>query len=227
MKLNYIYILLILALVSCDTEENQVYEVFADVFIETQIQGNDTVHAIVYSTLAYFPMKSVKGSTPSGEEVILVNNYEEELGYSKEPVAEDFSTEIPELGKYSFDIIFDNKDELSKGNSLSEKIVYPPTILGIEYNEEFEVVNISWANVEGADAYMLKIYSGGTQIFATHPEFSDPPQESYTIEIPREDFEQYVPGELVFEISSVLYENISDLNFLQALGGSSETLSIN
>lgn len=222
-----LFLLAILMLWSCNQEEEKTYVVFADVFIRTQISEKDTLHAVVYSNLSYSSMKRVIATTPLGEIVELVNSGDNDLVYVKEPGEEDFSVLIPEIGKYSFNIVFDNNDTRSESNSLSEKIILPPEILGLEYDEDSNAAILTWKNVEGANAYLVKIFSGEEQIYASQPFVFDPPGESYVRVIPRSTFEQYLPGELVFEISSVLYESETNLTLLQALSGSRASLTIN
>jgi hypothetical protein len=170
-------------------------------------------------------MKSVLASTPSGEEIAMESYNQDDLVYSKEPEEENFTTEIPELGKYSFEIVFDN-DDVTESNSLSEKTVLPPNILSIEHNKEIDEVKLTWEDVEDAEAYLLKVFSGDEQIYSSQPLLSDTALTTYEANIPLEDFEQYLPGELEFEVASILYESTSNTSYLQALSGSSEVLSI-
>jgi len=224
-KLSYT-LFLFGALWSCNPEEDKTYEIIADVFIKTKILNSDTVHAVVYTTVSYSKMKSVVVGTPSGEEVVLEPHHPGKLVYVNEPDDSVYTAEIPEIGRYNFEIIFDNNDEEKESNSLSEKYILPPGILALEYNAGAEEAYMNFGNVEGADAYLMKVYSGGVLIYSSYPIIFDSPQESYGVYISREAFKDYVPGELTFEVASVLYENISDPDFLQAYGSSTGILTI-
>jgi len=150
--------------VSCNNDTEEPFQVLADAYYVNQFEQGEVRTAISYYAYANKHIASATVSTPSGETVTL----EDELGYSttwlKEPELTDFSTDIPDEGTYQFTVMSQDGVELVKNDVLENVDLGIPEMDTITYNATNFGYNVTWAELENTDAYMIRVLKEDRQI---------------------------------------------------------------
>lgn len=213
--------LILMGLVSCNKKSSPDYTTTVDVFSQTTVYNNDTVHGIVYSVITLAPAASVEVQTPDGQTVPL-DSYDGS-GYSYYLQTPDslMTSTVPVPGTYTFSVNFNDGMTATDTNDLTSDFLYPPHITAAEYKASSSGVYLKWDEVANADGYQVKVFSGDTQVYNIAP-FSGVTE----LTIPTSYVSGYVPGTLRFELIALKFES-SAYTSIQTISTANRDVTIN
>ena len=213
--------LILMGFVSCNTKSSPDYSTTVDVFSQTTVYNNDTVHGIVYSVITLTPAASVEVQTPDGQTVPLDSYDGSGYSYYKQTPDSLMTSSVPVAGTYTFTVNFSGGMTATDTNTLTSDFLYPPHIVTAEYQSSTGGVYLKWDAVTNADGYQIKVFSGDTQVYNIAP-FSG----STEITIPTSYLSNYVPGTLKFEIIALKFES-SAYTSIQTISTTNRNITIN
>lgn len=213
--------LMLIGLASCNKKSTPDYTTTVDVFSQTTVFNNDTVHGIVYSLISLTPVASVEVQTPNGQTIPL-DSYDG-TGYSYYLQTPDslMTSAIPTPGTYTFSVSFSDGMTTTDTNTLTSDFLYPPHVTAAEYQTNVSGVHLKWDEVANADGYQIKIFNGDTQVYNIAP-FSG----STELTIPTSYISNYIPGTLRFEVIALKFES-SAYTSIQTISSTSRNVTIN
>lgn len=155
----------LLFLASCDKEEKVT--VVGDVYVVTQLLGQDTLYGLSIHAYSFDPFSTVS-VVPDGDpgttyHLAAYPGFKTDFYYDT-PEAE-LSAEKPTTGNYHFTAVFESGEVLETDDVLHSTILYPPVIKECSYDVVSAKATVEWETVTGADIYVIKLYDGDDLVF--------------------------------------------------------------
>ncbi|MEN8117669.1 MAG: hypothetical protein ABFS16_11860 [Bacteroidota bacterium] len=208
----FIAIMILTGIISCDDDKDTIaFKVVGDVFVVKRKIDDETKFANAYYAYGTHSMSLAKVTTPDGTAIQLNPLGDQANTYQVEPKMNDYATDLPEPGNYTFDVI--NEDIPHQAIDLLEfdNIDYP-TITSTEYNNASQTLTVEWETVEQADKYVVKmannvgviVYDVGQLLPNTMTSFQIDPNVGNWTEEP------IIGTSYTVEVYAYLYENGTD-----------------
>lgn len=155
-------------LVSCDddTTDKGDIQVIGDAFILKRKIDEKIQYAYTYYLYANFPMSSASVTTPDQELIPLAVSDQLSLEFSKEPLFEDYTENIPQSGLFHFNAKYIDTDYNTTDN-LTFIDMAIPEITSTEYFYAAETLKVDWNTVPEADSYIVRMIDGDNNVFFT------------------------------------------------------------
>lgn len=201
-KLSTVILLvgIMLGLFSCKSEE-VLPIVNSDVFVITKKVDGVVMHGLGLHTYANVTMNGVVAEDEMGESYILraYNNYT--LEYYTETDSEDYSTDLPESGLYTFSVALNNGEILTVSDDLEGTYIEPVNFTTCEYDPNNNRINVVWEasneedysvlilrNSQGAMVYYsntlgTSVVSGSITTSGWSGDYAPVAGETYTVEL--------------------------------------------
>ncbi len=222
-RLMILPLTLLLGFASCEDEEETALQANPDVFYMTRNTSNGSEGAPVFYVYANKNLEMVTVTTPDQEEVELSPNSGFNDVFSREPSDEDYQTNGPEAGTYSFDVLGAGGEELFLEDELGEQVLHPVELtIAVADN----ILDVEWTEAEGADRYALRILepSNGSETEMIRSNLI----EGNTLEVSgySNDFNPRTGNNYIVELRAFLFENVDyDLTSnIQAVSVSRDTI---
>lgn len=200
----------------------------ADVFVKAikNAQG-ETVYVPIHSVFSYNKMTSVSVTSPSGTSTSLINYENGGNSFYNEPADADYLTTQPAVGTYTYTVKFDNGEEKTYTNSLSDSKILPANITSLTKTANGDSVYIYWDAIANVDFYQIKIQKGTTQILYADGLYdsSSPKKQNLRMGFLLSNLISNSSGIYTFEIAGKLYETIAH-DYLQALSSSTKDITL-
>ena len=217
---------ILMGLVSCNKKSSPDYSTSVDVFSQTSVYNNDTVHGIVYSVITLAQAASVEVQTPDGQTVPLDNYKGSGFSFYKQTPDSEMTATLPAPGTYTFTVNFSDGMKATDTNILTSDFLYPPHLRFAAYEAGSGSVKLTWDKVANADGYQVKVFSGDNQIYNIAPFASSATQDSVVVNIPTSYVSSYLPGTLKYEVVALQFET-SAYNAIQAISTVDKDIEIN
>jgi len=217
--------LILMGLASCNKKSSPDYTTTVDVFSQTKVYNNDTVHGIVYSAITLASAASIEVQTPDGQTVPLDSYDGSGYSYYLQTPDSEMTSTVPVSGTYTFTVNFSDGMTATETNDLTSEFLYPPHILAAEYQGDAGRVYLKWDQVANADGYQVKVFSGDNQIYNIAP-FDGGTQSTIELPIPTSYISSYVPGTLKFEVIALKFET-SAYTSIQTISTTDREITIN
>ncbi|WP_321288099.1 hypothetical protein [uncultured Sunxiuqinia sp.] len=182
----YIIPVLAVALVSCEPEEIP-FRSQADVFMITKtIENNnqiDTLYGFALHVFANKPMTNVSVSPENATDIAysLVAVEENPYNYYYQTEDNNFSQQLPNIGKYDFNILAETGESESKTDNLLEDFIYPTDTINYEYDTEKKQHVLSWNKIDDASYIIIQLYNTDNELVFNSPNSIDGKKTSYTL----------------------------------------------
>ena len=167
MPYSLLLLLIIAGITSCESEEI-IANARGDAFIVTKIMDGDTVFGLSLHAVGNSPFSSVIASPNDDQgQLYQLDPY---LGSSYEYYYEedDYSTELPYVGDYEFEAVFQSGDEDTSTDVLADEIIYPPVITMSEFTSSDSQINLEWELKDDVDYCIVAIFDeGGNLVFVS------------------------------------------------------------
>lgn len=152
--------------ISCNKEEETTYEAEADVFVKKKLVDGVVEYAPVFYVYGTASIESVTVTPPDGEtetvELEQSENYT--TVFEKDANGEDFSTELPDEGVYTFDILFKDGVSYSASDYLYDEELDLPVISECYWDDANSSVYVSWEPVSNVYAYSVNFFDQDNNI---------------------------------------------------------------
>ena len=152
---------------SCNKDNEEPFQVFADVYYINRVIQGEVQTAISYYAHANNHIASATAETPDGETITL----EDQLGFSttwmKDPELSDYSIVVPDEGTYKFTVTSQDGVELVKNDVLKNVDLGIPEFDTITYSAVNYGYNVTWNEVENTDAYIVRVLNENGLIIFT------------------------------------------------------------
>ncbi|GET26894.1 hypothetical protein [Prolixibacter sp. NT017] len=218
--------LILMGLASCNKKSKPDYTTTVDVFSQTKVYNNDTVHGIVYSAITLASAASVEVQTPDGQTVPLDSYDGSGYSYYLQTPDSEMTSTVPVPGTYTFSVNFSDGMTATETNDLTSEFLYPPHITIAEYQADASSVHLKWDKVANADGYQVKVFSGDTQVYNIAPFAGGAGQDTVELSIPTSYLSGYVPGTLKFEVIALKFET-SAYTSIQTISTTDREITIN
>jgi hypothetical protein len=218
--------LILMGFASCNKKSSTDYSTTVDVFSQTTVYNNDTVHGIVYSVITLAQAASVEVQTPDGQNVPLDRYNGSSYSFYKQTPDSEMTAAVPVPGTYTFTVNFNDGMKATETNNLTSDFLYPPHLTVAEYLADEGKVHLKWDKVANADGYQVKVFSGDTQIYNIAPFAGGAGEDTVELSIPTSYVSAYVPGTLRYEIVALKFET-SAYTSIQAISTTSRDIAIN
>lgn len=216
MKKNFLFVIgaLIIGFTACEPEEID-FDSSADVFTITKTVGTgtevDTLYGFALHVFANKSMTSVSASPDDGTNVTYqlepYDGYTYDF-YYETPEA-DFSTELPYVGKYDFNILAESGESALKSDNLSDDFIYPTDVLEYAYDEENNKHVLTWNEIDDADYIVIKLFDTEENLVFSNPQSVKGDKETYTIPVSSGWVNGAIPepgDQFVLDLSGYAYE---------------------
>lgn len=228
-KLQLIAIVALIMLGFSGCEKSAVTnEAYPDVFVKTikNTQG-DAVFAAIHSVISYSGVSSVSVKAPDGTVTQLINYQNSGYSFYNEPAVTDYLPTPPAAGIYTYTVKFNNAEEKTYTNALTNAILAPANISALVKSTNGDTIYITWDAIANVDYYQLIINRGTSQVF-----FADNLLDSNT---PKKTFMKFgiakayltsgTSGTYSFEMAGKLYETTGS-QYLQAISSATKTIDL-
>jgi hypothetical protein len=221
---KYIYRIVILGvatvamLVSCNKTETDT-EVYIDSYIQSIFNKQGVpVYNVVHTAYSYVKLSSVSVSGTSGQTIQLTNYANNGFSfYTPLLTAQDSATytaTVPAPDSYTYKATNESGEVVSKVDATTTASLMPAQQLNA-VKTTTDIV-LSWQPVSNVEAYKVRIYSedlsthASTLIFESG--FLVPVDATSVLSIPFSlvSFSQYLSSNLIFEVSSFIFESKQD-----------------
>lgn len=212
---------------SCNKNDDSITAA-CDVYVVTQMSGQDTLYGLSMHAYAFYAMSSVVVN-PTND---LTTTYHLQA-YSGFPTdfyydtpENELSTEKPVTGNYHFKATFENGNIDEEDDILYSDILYPPVITECTYDTSGSKAVLEWDPVTGADAYVIKVYHGDDLVFLS--DLIDPDYTNVSFNASSvywgDDYEPTSGTNLLIRVSAFKYEPNGDSYNVQASTSSDHDL---
>lgn len=155
---------LMIGMISCGPEE-VIFDPSSDVFIVTKTITNadqtDTVYGLALHVFANKAIQSAVAGPDDGSnttyELTAFGGYPYDFFYQT-PDA-DFSSTVPYIGDYSFDVIAQSNESSIMGDKLLDDFIYPTDSLGASFDSSTGATKLGWHKIEDADYIVIKLFN--------------------------------------------------------------------
>lgn len=205
---------LLITLYSCDKEVEK--QILPDAYIISKIVGVDTIYSLGAYVSSNTAMKSVSIKSPDGSlNVDLIKTDEGGQIFERQLKDENFSKIKPTVGNYNFEITYDDETAIDTTDYVSSETLDPIAVENVEFNSEYNSIEVSWVKNEEADFYILIFLRHDSIVFKSNsigPNFSsvdiynNTPNWYHTINSNPSDTLQVL-------VTSVLYESSNSINY--------------
>lgn len=158
---NFFYAIILLAaplmMTSCNDDEPEAFEALADVYYISQMSDGELQYGTYYYAYGNGPINSVTVTLPGGDEVELDESFNTGTTWANEPDSADFSSDLPEEGNFLFNVVSENGESLQVTEMLEVDSLAIPAFTKTEYGDNTFGYSLEWNDVEGADAYLVRI----------------------------------------------------------------------
>ncbi|HKJ80254.1 MAG TPA: hypothetical protein VKA10_11995 [Prolixibacteraceae bacterium] len=158
---NLFYAITLLAVAisisSCNDNEQVIFEADADVYWLSKMNDGEIQHGVYYFAYGNNPINTVTVTLPGGEEIDLDKSFNAATTWANEPDSVDFKGEFPEAGSYLFNVVSESGETVQVSEMLEIDSLEIPVFTQVEYNDTILGYNLEWDDVEGAEAYLVKL----------------------------------------------------------------------
>lgn len=169
-----IVVFLVSGLYSCDEESGTLnFKIIGDVLVLKKKVNDATVYAQAYFAYGTEPMTSAEVVTPGGNSIALLPLDQLQLTWAKEATANDFSTNLPQVGSFKFSVVNEGITHEASDLLVFDNIDFP-VIDSTSYSTFNQTMTVEWQAVEGANHYMVKLAKpDGTIIYFSNLLFNN------------------------------------------------------
>lgn len=174
---------LMVGLLACEPEE-VAFDPAADVFVITKTVETenevDTVYGLALHAFANKPMQSVDVTGDDDETYDLESFEGYPYDFYYQTPDNQFASEMPSGGSYSFDIVAQSGETSMLSDNLSDDVIYPTDTIKYEFDDTQDKMKLTWTEIEDADYLIVKIFEeDDDQVFQSSSLLGD--KEEYTI----------------------------------------------
>ncbi len=140
-----------------DPAPNKHEDAFGDVFVKKvkNPKGKEMYGLVFYA--GGKGLKSCVATSPVGESFTLKEFWKGAGNLRRHPVPADMKPQMPEVGKYVFDLTFDDGTSKKITDELEDTVIPALDEITVDYDDTKGEVSVSWEPVEGVDGYMVKL----------------------------------------------------------------------
>lgn len=151
---------------ACDDGESTApFQVIGDVFVVKKQINGETRFARAYYAYGTYPITSAEVLTPDQQKLTLLQSENGGRTHYKEPANNDFTTNMPPEGTYTFSVI-NEEIKHTATDILNFSNMDIATIGSTSYNQVQQVLTVNWDAVENAESYLVKLVdSNGNTLF--------------------------------------------------------------
>ena len=161
--IQVVFSILLLTLVSCGPEEI-IFDPASDAFLVVKTIDNnnqiDTVYGLALHVFANKGIQSVQATPNDGSgisyELSAFDGYPYDFFYQTPD--DEFSTTMPFVGDYSFDIIAQSDETATMSDRLLDDVIYPTDTLESSYDNQTSGTVLTWNKIEDADYIVIKMF---------------------------------------------------------------------
>lgn len=161
-------LLLILSFGACNKTNDQATGV-GDALIVAKKINNQVVYGIslyAYTFSSFASVTAVNSSDPT-KTYTLSSNQGYSTNFYYEMPDEEFTTEKPAAGTYTFSATFKNGATNVFTDELTSNVLDLPNLTKCEYNETGSQLQLAWDLLANADGYAIDILDGENVVFAS------------------------------------------------------------
>lgn len=156
--LNAILAFFILGLSSCLKEKDEAFEVQGDVYYINKTVNNEIVHSTIYYAYGNQRIESATVTTPvSSQTIDLAQSADFYNYFIKSPEEADYTTDIPETGKFDFEITSSLGEVIYCADEQTFENLPGAEIDSMEFDSNNFWLKIYWNEVEDCDGYFVKL----------------------------------------------------------------------
>ena len=215
---------MVIGFVACEPEE-VIFSPAADAFIITKTVETDnqidTTYGLFLHVFANKAMQTVSASPNNETDVSIDLEAYESYPYDffYQTPDDEFSTTIPFIGDYTFNIIAQSGETETLSDKLLDDFIYPTDTVKCVWVSADEKTKVSWTKIEDADYIVVKMFKTDEEMVfssaakaGTTTEFSFGETTSSWVN----GYQPVVGTDYIIELDAYMYEpGLSDLN-LQA-----------
>lgn len=151
---------------SCEDEESVApLEFIGDVYVTKRLVDGEEQFANSYYAYGNQAMSFAQVTTPNGTEIELSKMDDNAFSYGYTAQSDDFSTESPESGNYTFDVIHDGIQHQSIDLLDYAGIEFTPIYSAVV---ETEMLVVEWEENPDAEVYMVRLVNeAGDVVFGS------------------------------------------------------------
>lgn len=161
--------ILLVGSMACKDEEI-AFDPSVDAFIITKTVETesevDTLYGLALHAFANKHMQTVTASPANDPDMTF--ELEAYDGYPYDfyfqTADDDFSSEMPFIGNYTFDILAQSGESETLSNELDEEIIYPTDTLKAVYDTEDDKMEVSWNEIDDADYIIVKMFDDDDEL---------------------------------------------------------------
>jgi hypothetical protein len=220
---------LMIGVLACDPEE-VAFDPAADVFVITKTVATenevDTLYGLALHAFANKPMQSVAVTGDDDETYDLESFEGYPYDFYYQTPDNQFTSEMPADGSYSFDIVAQSGETSMLSDNLSDDAIFPTDTIKYEFDAGQKKMKLTWTEIDDADYLIVKMVDDDDQVFQSTSLLGD--KEEYTIAATgsgwASDFEPADGETYTVQIDAFKYESGQNGVNLQAKAISMQTI---
>ncbi len=152
----WILILTAFPIFTACVNEDTAFDGNADVFILAKTTDEGTTYAPAYYMYGNLKMKTVEVTPPGAAQSFELENFNNlDYTFYLEPSDEDYVSNLPTQGTYSFEVQTQKDVQAQLTDQLEINVIEAPTLTGLTL-ENF-LVTLTWEEVPDAEAYIVQL----------------------------------------------------------------------
>lgn len=155
-----LFILGIWGLSSCEDDTTTIrFDAIGDTYVQKIKIDDKAKYGIQHYAYANMQISKATLTTPGNDEVTIELKKDEDdyRRFSKVTELEDFVSEMPVDGEYTYTIISNDQDTIQSTDMLLPEEIPAVQIEDFTYNQEEHSFNLSWNDIDEADLYLVKL----------------------------------------------------------------------
>ena len=147
----------IFGLSACLKDVESSFEIKGDAYVLKRVIEGDSQYATAFYVFANKAMSSATVTKPNSISVSLEPSPENSFTFLNEPAKNDFTSDLPIIGDYQFEILSVDDELVQTTDFLEFEDLSVPVINKSDYDSESQFLEVSWDPVPGAEGFAVKI----------------------------------------------------------------------
>ncbi len=137
-------------------DPNKYEDAFADVFVKKMKTPQGDKYGLVFYAGGQ-GLSSCKATAPDGTKYELKEYWKGDGNMRRHPKKNEMKGSMPQAGEYSFELKFKDGGSKTITDNLQDTEVPAITGVNVTHDAGTEAVSVTWNEVSGADAYIVKL----------------------------------------------------------------------